>query len=174
MLDKPREALHKRLFCTWHNKWWELKKRNTEGQSANALANKHHSPSFFYPFPSSAQDYCVPFLHSPSEPFSPVLICYPSLTPMLPVFYPLCPHNLSVAPPLFPSFCIGVLISLVPHQNSLETVCRMTVGNGGIIQRIFKDLKCLFWLLLIAQDAITINIQAAKTGSGASGIKINI
>lgn len=109
------------------------------------------------------------FLHSHSEPFSPVLICCPSLTRLLPVFYPLCPHNLSVAPPLFPSFCIGILISLVPCQNSLETVCRMTVGNGGIIQRIFKGLKCLFWLLLIAQDAITINILAAKTG-----IKINI
>ncbi len=109
------------------------------------------------------------FLRSPSQPFSPVLICCPSLTRLLPVFYPLCPHNLSVAPPLFPSFCIGVLISLVPRQNSLETVCRMTARNGGIIQRIFKGLKCLFWLLLIAQDAITINIQAAKTG-----IKINI
>ncbi len=62
------------------------------------------------------------FLRSPSEPFSPVLICCPSLTRLLPVFYPLCPHNLSVAPPLFPSFCIGVFISLVPRQNSQETV----------------------------------------------------
>ncbi len=139
----------------------------------NVLADIPHSPSFFYPLPSSAQDYCVPsltlFFGSPSQPFSPVLICCPSVTRLLPVFYPLCPHNLSVAPPLFPSFCIGVFISLVPCQNSQETVCRMTVGNGGIIQRIFKGLKCLFWLLLIAQDAITINIQAAKTG-----IKINI
>lgn len=35
------------------------------------------------------------------------------------------------------------------------------MGNEGIIQGIFKDLKCLFWLLLIAQDAITINIHTA-------------
>lgn len=132
------------------------------------------STRFLHPLRTILCSFSHTFLHSPSEPFSPVLICYPSLTRLLPVFYPLCPHNLSVAPPLFPSFCIGVLISLVPRQNSLETVCRMTVGNGGIIQRIFKDLKCLFWLLLMAQDAITINIQAAKTGSGASGIKINI
>lgn len=132
------------------------------GQFANALANIPLFTLLFLPssFIRSGLlcSFSHTFLHSPSEPFSPALICYPSLTRLLPVFYPLCPHNLSVAPPLFPSFCISVLISLVPLQNSLETVCRMTVGNGGIIQGIFKDLKCLFWLLLIAQDAITINI----------------
>lgn len=149
------------------------KKRNTGGQFAKAVASIPPFTLLFLPssFIRSGLlcSFSCTFLCSPSEPFSPVLICYPTLTRLLPVFYPLCPHKLSVAPPLFPSFCISVLISLVPYQNSLETV-----QDDSGEWRDFQGFK-VFVLAIINCTGCNYHKHSGsmgKTGSGASGIKI--